>query len=93
MQVTKPGEPILSRVVPFMLLGFGALHLVDWVYVGFVDPWKLINGVGLLLMGGAHLAANRLGVANTPGRGRTALLALGSIGFALAVAAIVHRWL
>jgi hypothetical protein len=93
MQATKPRETLLNRVVPLMLLGFGALHLVDWVYGGFADPWKLANGVGLLLMGGTHLVANRLGVTNSPGRGRSWLLALGVVGFALAVAAIVHRWL
>ena len=93
MQPNVRRETVLNRVVPLMLLAFGALHLADWAYVHFNDPWKLVNGVGLLLMGGAHLAANRLGVASEPGRGRAALLALGIAGFALAVSAMVHSWL
>jgi hypothetical protein len=93
MQPSIQRQPFLNRVVPLMLLGFGALHLLDWAYGRLSDPWQLINGVGLLLMGGSHLAANRIDVANAPGRGRTGLLTLAAIGFLLAVAAIVHRWL
>ena len=93
MQSNVRRETVLNRVVPLMLLGFGVLHLVDWAYGHFTDPWRLVNGIGMLLMGGAHFAANRLGVANAPGRGRTLLLVLGVVGFALAVSAMVNSWL
>ena len=93
MRSTALRQPFLTRVVPLMLMSLGLLHLVDWAYVGFTDQWKLINGVGLLLLGGANVLANWLGVASTPGRPRTSLLAIGVLGFGLAVSAMVHSWL
>ena len=93
MQSNIQREPVLHRFLPLMLMALGAFHLVDWAYIRFSDPWKLVNGAGLLLMGGAHFAAIRLKVASAPGRGRNALLALGIVGATLAISAMVHSWL
>lgn len=76
MESNVRGETVLNRGMPLMLLGFGALHLVDWAYMRFSDPWKLINGVGVLLMGGALFAANRARAAGAPVARRSSRLAL-----------------
>ena len=76
MQPSVERQPLLARAVPPMLIGLGMLHLADWAYVGFIDFWKLVNGLGLLLMGLSQLADSRLGSAATHQRARNRLLVL-----------------
>ena len=84
---------LIVRIFPVMMLIIGTLNIADWIYVGYAEPLKLLNGLGFILMGVAHMADNHLAASNPNSPVRKAALALLVLGFLMSGWVVAQRWL
>lgn len=88
-----------SRAWGITLLVFGLFHVADWLYVGLDEPYRLLTGLGFLLLAPEALRNPidlrmplRQAFAPRPRR-RGVHDWLAALGFLLLLAALAVRWL